>query len=255
MPTKVGKITSWGRCGPKFVEAFLETGQKVELSTEALAAVTAHDPSECLVFVERRGRLFHYVQWVGTCEEAVQAIDEGVLRQHEIPNGVYAMGSAMKYQKLKIESDQRDRYEWAMTTLRHEALPADSPTRIDALGRFIALTLRLTDQQLEEVGSRFSSALGGEWYFAHAALSADASRVGFIARWVRWPNPTGEHENLEFRQNMHPAALAVESGAAALVEPTLTEPQRSLLYSAFEPFIPRSQLEAGAVDVSAQPVA
>jgi len=27
MPTKVGKITGWGRRGPEFVEAFLETGQ------------------------------------------------------------------------------------------------------------------------------------------------------------------------------------------------------------------------------------
>jgi hypothetical protein len=249
MPTKVGKITGWGRRGPKFVEAFLEAGQKVELSTEALAAVTAHDPSESLVFVERRGRLFHYVQWVGTCEEAVKAIDEGVLRQDEIPFGAYAMGRAIEQQKAKIASDLRDRYEWAMTRLRHEALPSSSAIRIDGLGRFIALTLRLTDQQLEEVGRRFSSALGGEWYFSHAALSREAIHVGFIVRWVRWPNPIGEHENLEFRKNMHPAALAVESGAAALVEPTLTEPQRSLLYSALEPFIPRSQLEAGTVDV------
>lgn len=136
-----------------------------------------------------------------------------------------------------------------MTALRREALPSNGATRIDGLGRFIALTLKLTDQQLDEVGRLFSSALGsGEWYFAHAALSRDAIRVGFIARWVRWPNPIGEHENLEFRENMPPAAGAVESGAAALVEPTLTEPQRTLLYSALEPFIPRSQL-AGAVDV------
>lgn len=136
-----------------------------------------------------------------------------------------------------------------MTALRREALPSNGATRIDGLGRFIALTLKLTDQQLDEVGRLFSSALGsGEWYFAHAALSRDAIRVGFIARWVRWPNPIGEHENLEFRENMPPAAGAVESGAAALVEPTLTEPQRTLPYSALEPFIPRSQL-AGAVDV------
>jgi hypothetical protein len=43
MPAKSGRIVGWGRHGSKFTEAFLEGGERVELSDEALAVVRAHD--------------------------------------------------------------------------------------------------------------------------------------------------------------------------------------------------------------------
>jgi hypothetical protein len=92
MPAKSGRIVGWGRRGSKFTEAFLEGGERVELSDEALAVVRAHDPTDYLVFVERRGRIFRYVHWVGTCQEAVLALKDGTLRPGEIPTGVFAIG-------------------------------------------------------------------------------------------------------------------------------------------------------------------
>lgn len=96
MPTKFGRVTSFGRSGPKFREAFLETGDRVELSPAAMEDLLAHNPEHALVFVERRGRLFHYVQWVGTPDEAIRAVDDGILRPDEVPPNVRIVGEAMQ---------------------------------------------------------------------------------------------------------------------------------------------------------------
>ena len=67
MPTKYGRIAGWGRRGRSFVEAYLETGERVELSDAALAALgnarvaRALDPSRRRRwqgrFLRRRGRV------------------------------------------------------------------------------------------------------------------------------------------------------------------------------------------------------
>lgn len=96
MPTKTGRVISLGRRGPKFVEAILDSGGTVELSPAMLTEVRARDPAAQLVFVERRGRLFRYVQWVGTFEEAAQALRDGTLRPNEVPWGVQAVGEGSR---------------------------------------------------------------------------------------------------------------------------------------------------------------
>jgi hypothetical protein len=93
MPTKIGRIVRWGRQGPKFIEAFLDNGDRVELSPIAMEVVAGHDLKNPLVFVERRGRIFNYVHWVGTPDEAVRARDEGILRPDEIPVSLAAIGA------------------------------------------------------------------------------------------------------------------------------------------------------------------
>ena len=86
MPTKVGTIARVGRTGSRFVEVYLDTGEKVELSHELFDEVWAsYMPQEELYFVERRGRLFRFVQWVGTHTEAVAARDRGLLAPDEVP--------------------------------------------------------------------------------------------------------------------------------------------------------------------------
>lgn len=91
MPTKWGKISTFGRTGPKFVEAYLETGERVEIPHELLRYISERYSRDTpLVFVERRGRLFNFVQWVGTPEEAVTALDEGVLSPSEVPVPILA---------------------------------------------------------------------------------------------------------------------------------------------------------------------
>jgi hypothetical protein len=162
-------------------------------------------------------------------------------------NGTEALARSGLHQQDQIrhraeaEPDRSRRVERA-TNMMLSALPPDSPTRIEQLARLVDAILQLTDTQLAEVGERFDAALDGAWYDAHSSLSKDAIHVGFCARWARWPNPTDPHENLAFRSHLPPAAGAVETAAAALVEPRLTEAQRSLLYSPLETQIPRSGL-------------
>jgi hypothetical protein len=95
MPTKYGRVTSFGRRGPKFTEAFLESGERVELSAAAMVDLLTHNPEHALVFVERRGLLFHYVQWIGTPDEAIRAVEAGVLKPNEVPPGVRMIGEAL----------------------------------------------------------------------------------------------------------------------------------------------------------------
>lgn len=86
MPTKVGSIAGRGRTGAKFVELFLNTGEKVELAHELWEDVAlTYLPDEVLHFVERRGRMFRFVHWVGTRAEAEKAVADGTLEQGEVP--------------------------------------------------------------------------------------------------------------------------------------------------------------------------
>lgn len=111
MPTKTGTIARVGRSGSRFVEVFLDTGEKVELSHALFDEVwPSYMPQEELYFVEGRGRLFRFVQWVGTHSEAVAARDRGVLTQEEVPparlpevswnelaqHGIYALLDAIR---------------------------------------------------------------------------------------------------------------------------------------------------------------
>jgi hypothetical protein len=94
MPTKWGQIESWGRTDSKFVEAYLDTGAKVELPHAVRDHLNAtYESTSVLVFVERRGRLFRYVQWVGTPAEAVSAIRDGTLHAQEVPPAVHALAT------------------------------------------------------------------------------------------------------------------------------------------------------------------
>lgn len=88
MPTKVGTIQSLGRTGSKFIELHLDTGETVEVPRALYPQVLAYPSGTRLVFVERRGRLFRFVQWVGSVQEAVEAVDSGILAPPEVPPSV-----------------------------------------------------------------------------------------------------------------------------------------------------------------------
>ncbi len=85
MATKIGQIAEMDRVGGKFVRLVLHNGQRVELPHALMDYVTQrYERAEVLVFVERRGRMFSYVQWVGTADEAFAAADAGILEQRDI---------------------------------------------------------------------------------------------------------------------------------------------------------------------------
>jgi len=82
--TKRGRITELIRVGPKFAQLRISSGEKVELPLALWElAQTQYGPDQDLVFVERRGRIFSFVQWVGTDSEAAQAVRSGELRERE----------------------------------------------------------------------------------------------------------------------------------------------------------------------------
>ena len=89
MPTRVGRITRLGRTGEKFQEVYLNSGERVEIPHALMQHIAeTYDGRESLIFVERRGRLFHFVQWAGTAAEARWARDRGILRPTEVPPDV-----------------------------------------------------------------------------------------------------------------------------------------------------------------------
>ena len=87
MATKMGRIVRWGRTGKTFTEAYLDSGARVELPHE-LVDVAQQLVAQRLVFVERRGRLFHFVQWIGTPRQARDAYDGGILKRGELTEEV-----------------------------------------------------------------------------------------------------------------------------------------------------------------------
>jgi hypothetical protein len=85
MATKHGRVESLLSVGSKFVQLRLESGQKVELPHDLWAKIQSrHRPDHELVFVERRGRVFSYVQWVGTMAELGIALIRGEVRESEL---------------------------------------------------------------------------------------------------------------------------------------------------------------------------
>jgi hypothetical protein len=94
VPTKVGAVRSLGRTGSKFIELHLDTGETVEVPHALYPQVVAYPSGTRLVFVERRGRFFRFVQWVGSVPEAVEAVDLGILAPHEVPPSVRCLVDA-----------------------------------------------------------------------------------------------------------------------------------------------------------------
>jgi hypothetical protein len=83
--TKVGQIRGIDRVGSSFVRLVLEGGERVELPHGLMDHVTkTYPPTEILVFVERRGRLFSYVHWAGSARDAYTAEEAGILERREI---------------------------------------------------------------------------------------------------------------------------------------------------------------------------
>lgn len=130
---------------------------------------------------------------------------------------------------LEIAAHQKERYESAVLAIR-DLMPPASRTPVLSFAKLMVAILRLDDRQLDLVGKAWESAGGYEWLTAFSLLSSPAMKIGFTVRWVRWPNPTDEQANIEFRRSMDPAAKATESAAAALAEPDLTPQQVALLY-------------------------
>jgi len=173
MPAKLGRIVRWGRRGSKFTEAFLDGGERVELSDEALAVVRAHDPTDQLVFVERRGRIFRYVQWVGTLAEAAVAMRDGTLRPGEADASILLMGEYLLRHSAGAE----------------DALPSDSPTPMSTTPNDLPTTLdealsRLpippvphgmrdpgTDANLAAYARSLTMATWGDWQVVHLRVN------------------------------------------------------------------------------------
>ena len=84
MATKRGRITSIEKIGSQFARLRLSTGEKVELPRDFWEHVQErYRPEDELVFVERRGRIFSFVHWVGTDSEAADALRSGELTHRE----------------------------------------------------------------------------------------------------------------------------------------------------------------------------
>ncbi len=84
MATKTGRVEQIERTGRNFVRLRLSTGDTVELPNSLWAAVQSDfAPEQVLVFVERRGRVFRFVHWVGTAEQAVTAVNAGWITTDE----------------------------------------------------------------------------------------------------------------------------------------------------------------------------
>lgn len=147
MPTKFGRVISFGRRGPKFTEAFLESGERVELSATAMDDLLTHNPEHALVFVERRGLLFHYVQWIGTPDDAIRAVESGVLKPNEVPPGVRIIGEAL----MRIQD--------GTSTLRLRSLD-DLPPPETEVDRFLAYLNEASPREWLLMASAHASAYG-----------------------------------------------------------------------------------------------
>ncbi len=238
MPTKWGRVVSWGKTDPKFVQAYLESGEKVELPLSLRDHMIAtYSPNEALVFVERRGRLFRFVQWVGRPGEAVEAVAAGILRDDEVPGFVAAAGRMVLGAAAQPAQDAFERKDQALSWIA-DLLGDDAPNDLDVFGRVIDRLIELSENELERIRRRYEDSLHREQMNAFSLLSSDALRVGFSVRWVRWPNPKDDDANDQFRMNMDTAALAFEAAVAGLAEPSLARGQVELLWSPLEAAVP-----------------
>lgn len=110
MATKRGTIVEVAQVGAKFTEARLDSGQRVEVPNDLWQHIRSHYPNDqVLVFVERRGRLFSYVQWVGTDQEAWRAIKSGDLTEREYPE---PYGMPAPWGRVAAEQVERDEEEY-----------------------------------------------------------------------------------------------------------------------------------------------
>lgn len=85
MATKFGWLEELERVGPFHAQARLHNGQRVDIPVDLLHRIMQTYPrTQLLVFVERRELLFNKVAWVGTVEEAHDAVRSGVLTTRDI---------------------------------------------------------------------------------------------------------------------------------------------------------------------------
>ena len=130
MPTRTGQIVELIRAGPKFAQIRLSSGQKVEIPLDLWAEIQAHYmPDQALVFVERRGRVFKYVQWVGTHDEAQRAVSDGVLRAKEYTGRAQLEGMLDGYGTRLIERHRRAQESVADAPWKAEALARGASAR------------------------------------------------------------------------------------------------------------------------------
>ena len=235
VPTKVGSIVSWGRSGRQFVEANLHTGERVELPLAMRVQVDRYRDGFPLVFVERRGRLFRYVHWLGTPEEALGALRSGILRPEEITTDVRVNAGMLDW----IAEEQQLRASEALQLIQ-DVLPTTSRTSLAAFRFLIESLLLLGDRDIQRVRDDHEAWLSTGTLTVMSAISQDALRVGYAVRWVRWPNPRDPTRNSDWRAGMDPAASAVEWAVASLAEPTLSEADVIATYAPLETAIPRA---------------
>lgn len=221
MPTKFGRIVAWERTGAKFSQARLEGGERVDVPLDLRSVIERkYGPESSLVFVERRGKLFRYVHWAGTADEAVAAADAGLLRPNEIPWDIRMIGEELGRIRERERTRQAERRELALARLR-ELLGRDAPS-IPLLARLIDASLRLTEPDLRPIRAEFARILDtGEFTAGFTSLSDAAINAGYAVRWVRWPGPPEPDDQQLYRMQMDDAARAIEVAAAALSEPTL----------------------------------
>lgn len=85
MTTKVGEIAGVEKTSDKFVRLRLDDGQRVDVPVALMEHIAnTYQRNEFLVFVERRGRVFSYVQWVGSIPDAHKAVADGVLTPADV---------------------------------------------------------------------------------------------------------------------------------------------------------------------------
>ncbi len=246
MATRVGRVERWGRSGARFAEAFLDTGDRVEIPNSLRASVELEASGPTLVFVERRGKLFKFVQWIGTPEAAVSAEAAGELSDADITPEVRLLADLHRHsgEPSRTRVGEDDRAIDAVQMIRG-FLPLGSRTTLLVFAELIQKVRGLDDAANDQVAAAYEDALTSSSYTSPMlTVSRDALAVGYAVRWVRWPNPEDPCQAALWRATVPTPAVAAEWAAAALAEPALDEEAVAALYAPLEGVIPRARLRA-----------
>jgi hypothetical protein len=161
MATKRGRIVGVEKLGPKFAQLRLDTGNKVELPLDFWDHVQQrYRPEDELVFVERRGRIFSFVQWVGTESEAAEAVRSGELTPREYqpawtPREAQAHGRASKARSPAIGAP----VSFRDLVAQRVSMPVPAWMRDPR-----------TDSNLHAFAAALTSATWGDWQVTHLRI-------------------------------------------------------------------------------------
>jgi hypothetical protein len=198
-------------------------------------------PEDTLVFVERRGRLFKFVHWVGEPDEALAAVRQGILRANEIDTRVHLLGTALGDVKARVREARVERARFVLTAIDSKVQPGFH-AGVRGYGLLAKWLIATKESALLDVRRRQSEWMGFSHLEAMALITEGALEVGSLVRSIRWPDPDASLDPWAWRQALDGVAKAVEWGAAALAEPQLTGDQVREMYWPLDHEIPLARV-------------